>query len=262
MPLLAANGIEIRYDVQGDGPWLVLSHSLACDYTMWDEQMDVLARNFRVLRYDTRGHGGTSAPAGPYTLELLAADLGALLEALGIREAHFVGLSMGGMIGQTFALRRPEVLRTLILCDTTSAYPPSTAQVWAERIATARGEGMHALVSSTLERWFTASFRNARPDVMQRFGRLISSTPVAGYCGCSEALVQINVTERLRRLHTPGLVVVGEHDPGTPVSMARCIQENLPRSTLAIIRNAAHISNVEQPDEFNRLILEFLMRHR
>lgn len=260
MAKIRANGIEVHYEVRGEGPWLVLSHSLACDLTMWDEQVGALSRNFRVLRYDTRGHGRSDASPAPYTLELLADDLKALLDGLQIRRAHFAGLSMGGMIGQTFALRHPEVLQTLILCDTTSAYPPSVVPVWAERTRAARRQGMAALVDSTLARWFTAPFRKSRPDVMQRFAALISGTPVEGYVGCSDALVRIDVTARLATLRLPALVIVGEHDPGTPPAMAQAIHQHLPGSELALIRGAAHISNVEQPEEFNRLVLDFLQR--
>jgi 3-oxoadipate enol-lactonase len=255
------NGIDICYDVQGEGPWVVLSHSLACDRTMWDEQMAVLTRSYRVLRFDTRGHGRSGAPPGPYTLDLLADDLKALLDHLSISRAHFVGLSMGGMIGQTFALKYPGIFQTLVLCDTTSAYPAATAAIWDERIRTAREQGMAALVDSTLARWFSESFRRRRPKVMKRFGALISSTPVEGYIGCSQALVRIDVTERLKTLNLPALVVVGEHDPGTPVAMARAIHQSLPRSELAILPDAAHISNVEQSDRFTQLLLEFLRRH-
>lgn len=261
MPKIRANGIEMHYEVSGEGPWLVMSHSLACDVSMWEEQVDAFAAKFRLLRYDTRGHGGSQAPPGPYTLDLLAEDLKSLLDQLGIRRTHFIGLSMGGMIGQTFALKYPNVLQTMVLCDTTSAYPASTAEVWNERIRVARSSGMAALTESTLARWFTEQFRAARPDVIERFRKLISRTPVEGYVGCSEALVRINVTSRLFNLRIPALVVVGEHDPGTPVSMAKAIHENLPLSQLEVISQAAHISNVERPDEFNRLVLDFLSRH-
>lgn len=255
---LRANGIDIRYEIAGKGPWLVLSHSLACDRTMWDEQLAPLAEKFRVLRYDTRGHGGTSAPAGRYSLDVLADDLKGLLSTLQIKRPHYVGLSMGGMIGETFAVQYPGALRSLTLCDTTSTYPPSTTAVWEERIRIAQSHGMAALVESTLARWFSEDFRRANPAVMRRFGALISATPVDGYVGCSRALVEINLTAQLQRLELPALVMVGENDPGTPVAMARKIHEHLPNSQLAIIRGAAHISNVEQPEEFNRLLLNFL----
>jgi len=262
MHIVRANGIDICYDTRGEGPFLILSHSLACDRTMWDAQMGELVKAFRVVRYDTRGHGRSSAPAGPYSLDLLAEDLRALLGQLGIEKTHFAGLSMGGMIGQVFAIKYPHVFQTLVLCDTTSMYPPETAGIWEERIQTAREKGTSALVESTLARWFTEPFRKRRPDVMSQFGDLIAGTPVEGYIGCSQALVQINVTEHLRKLKLPGLVMVGEHDRGTPVGMARVIHQNLPNSELAIIRDAGHISNVEQPEEFTKLLLQFLLKHQ
>jgi 3-oxoadipate enol-lactonase len=262
MPAIRANGIEMRYTAEGKGPDLVLSHSLACDVSMWDEQAAALAGSYRVIRYDTRGHGRSEATAAPYTLELLADDLKALLDALDIRRPHFAGLSMGGMIGQTCALKYPGIFRSLILCDTTSAYAANVAPVWEERIRTARTQGMPALVDATLGRWFTEPFRRARPDIVKRFAALISATPVEGYAGCSQALLSIDVTARLRTLALPALVIVGEEDPGTPVAMARAIHENLPGSELAVIRGAAHISNVEQPEEFNRVLLRFLERNK
>ena len=225
---------------------------------MWDQQIAVLSREFQVLRYDTRGHGRSTATSGAYSLEVLADDLKGLLDAVGIRQTHFVGLSMGGMIGQVFALKYQDMLKTLILCDTTSSDSAAVRPIWAERIAAAQKEGTQALVASTLDRWFTKAFREAKPEVMQRFGNLISSTPMSGYIGCSEALVEINVTDRLKEIRVPVLVVVGEHDPGTPVAMARTIHENLPDSELAVIESAAHFPNVEQPDAFSGTLLKFL----
>ena len=195
-------------------------------------------------------------------LELLADDLKALLDRLGVERPHFAGLSMGGMLGQVCALRHPRLFRTITLCDTTSSYPRGTEKVWGERIRTAREQGMAALVDSTLARWFTEPFRRARPDVVRRFAGLISSTPVEGYVGCSEALVRIDVTAQLGGLRLPALVIVGEHDPGTPVAMARDIHAAIPGSELAIIAGAAHISNVERPVEFTRVFQNFLQKHR
>ncbi len=262
MLTVRANGIEMRYAIDGQGPDVVLSHSLACDGSMWEEQVTPLARSCRVIRYDTRGHGGSAATKAPYTLDLLADDLKAFLDVMGIRRPHFAGLSMGGMIGQTCALRYPGIFRTLVLCDTTSSYPPEAVPVWDERIRIARAQGMGALVESTLSRWFTEPFRHARPDAVKRFAALISGTPVEGYAGCSQALVRIDVTARLKTLELPALVIVGEQDPGTPVAMARAIHENLPNSELAVIASAAHISNVEQPDAFTKVLLRFLERNK
>lgn len=253
-----ANGIDINYTIEGEGPWLAMSHSLACNLHMWDEEAKRLSKRYKVLRYDTRGHGESSAPAGAYTLELLADDLHALLRALGVQSAHFVGLSMGGMIGQTYALKYPGMFKSLALCDTTSRYPAEAAGLWAERIKTVEAQGMEPLVAPTLERWFTAPFRQARPEVVAKVAAMIRSTPVPGYVGCSHAIPKINVTARLAEIRCPSVVIVGKDDPGTPVAMAEEIHQALPGSELVIIPAAAHLSNLEQPDAFNQALAKFL----
>ena len=253
-----ANGIDINYLIEGEGPWVTLSHSLACNLHMWDEEAKRLSKHYKVLRFDTRGHGKSGAPASAYTLELLADDLHGLLQALSIKTTHFVGLSMGGMIGQTYALKYPGMFRSLALCDTTSRYPADAAGLWAERIKTVEAKGMEPLVEPTLARWFTAPFRKSRPEVVQNVAAMIRSTPVAGYVGCSHAIPKINLTARLKEIRCPGVVIVGKDDPGTPVAMAEEIHHALPGSKLVIIPSAAHLSNLEQPDAFNRALGEFL----
>ncbi len=252
------NGIEINYTIEGEGPWLTMSHSLACNLHMWDEEATRLAKRYKVLRYDTRGHGASSAPAGAYTLDLLADDLHGLLAALGVKSTHFVGLSMGGMIGQTFALKYPGMFTSLALCDTTSRYPAEASGLWAERIKTVETQGMEPLVAPTLERWFTAPFRKARPEVVQKVAAMIRATSTPGYVGCSYAIPKINLTARLKEIRCPALVIVGKDDPGTPVAMAEEIHHALPGSKLVIIPSAAHLSNLEQPDAFNHALGEFL----
>ena len=256
-----SNGIAINYEVQGDGPWVVMSHSLACALGMWAPQIEALKAKYRVLCFDTRGHGGSDAPAGAYTLEQMAEDLHGLLSALGVQRPHFVGLSMGGMIGMTFALAHPGVFRSLVLCDTTSRYPPELRAVWDDRIKTATTKGMEPLVEPTLQRWFTAPFLAQRPAAVERVARMIRSTPPQGYAGCCHAIPRIDLTRRLSSLDCPVQVIVGEEDVGTPVAMAREIHEAAPGSQLVIIPNASHLSNLEQPEAFNRALLDFLARH-
>lgn len=255
---LNANGIETYYTVEGEGPVVTLSHSLGCNVSMWDEQARVLRERYRVLRYDTRGHGQTSAPPGPYSLEQLAGDLHGLLTGLGIVETHFVGLSMGGMLGQLFALKYPAMVRSLVLCDTTSRYAPDVWPMWEQRIQTVEAKGMEGMAEATLQRWFTEPFRTRRPDVMAKVRAMLTSTPPQGYIGCCHAIPKINVTHRLGEIRCPALVIVGEEDPATPVEMARAIHAALPSAELAILRSASHLSNMEQPEEFNRLLLGFL----
>ena len=255
------NGIDTHYTVDGDGPWLVFSHSLACSTAMWGPQIAAFAKRFKVLCYDTRGHGQSSAPAEPYTLEQLADDAKALFDALGIAACHWVGLSMGGMIGQTFALRHPGIFKTMTLADTTSRYPSEALPLWQARIKTATESGMAPIVQPMLERWFTEPFRSRGAPILGEIAGAIRSTPSAGFIGCCHAIPKINLTARLREIKIPALVIVGEHDPGTPPEMAREIHENLPGSELVVIPSAAHLSNLEQPEAFNAAIDNFIARH-
>lgn len=259
------NGIEIAYLIEPGAragrPWLVFSHSLAADHTMWAPQVAQFAADFNVLRYDTRGHGASDAPPPPYTLELLADDLRALLDAVGIERCHFVGLSMGGMIGQMAALRHPRRFDSLVLADTSSRYPASMRPVWEERIAAVQGaNGMAAIAPATLQRWFTAAFRRRELDTVARVGRQIRATPVAGYVGCARAIMTLDLTARLATIDLPVLVIVGEEDPGTPPAMAEEIVRAIPGARLERIPNAAHLSNLEQPQRFNAALRAFYAR--
>jgi 3-oxoadipate enol-lactonase len=257
---ITANGIEMHYTIDGPStaPVVTLSHSLATDLSMWDPQMDTLTPQFRVLRYDTRGHGGSEAPDGPYTLEQLAADARALLQGLGIERTHFVGLSMGGMIGQVLALGHSEMLQSLTLCDTSSRVPPEMRPLWDERIETARAKGMEPHVGPTIERWFTAPFVEARPEVVDPVRAMIRGTNPAGFIGCCRAIQNLDLTERLSAVSVPTLIVVGEDDQGTPVAASQAIQERIPGSELVVLEAAAHLSNMEQPEAFNRAVKAFL----
>lgn len=254
----SSNGISIHYVVEGQGPWVVMSHSLACNLSMWDDQAALLARNFRVLRFDTRGHGASDALVGAYDLDMLAHDLIGLLDATGIDKAHFVGLSMGGMIGMTAALLHPERFLSLCLCDTTSRMPPEAAPVWEARIRTASEQGMEALVEPTLQRWFTEPFYKSRKPVMDKVAQMIRTTPVAGYVGCCHAIPKINLTDRLGAIRCPARVIVGEQDAGTPVAMSEAIQQAIPGADLVVIPSASHLSNLEQPQAFNEALTKFL----
>jgi 3-oxoadipate enol-lactonase len=256
---ICANGIEIHCKIEGEGDWVVLSHALACDIGMWDEQARALRDHFRVLRFDTRGHGASSVPPAPYSFDQLAQDIDELLSALGVAKAHLVGISLGGMVAQEFALKYPRRVLSLVLCDTSSRYPDGTDKIWQERIAGVRAQGMAPLVEPTLERWFTPPFRAARPDVMARIGKMISNTPAVGYIGCGAAIPTINTTSRLGAISRPSLVIVGEHDSGTPLSMAQTLQRGIPGAELKIIQSASHLCNVEQPEAFNDVLVDFLV---
>ncbi len=259
---ITANGIRMHYTLEGPeaAPVVTLSHSLATDLRMWDPQVPALTAHYRVLRYDTRGHGGTEAPQGPYTLEMLAEDVRALLRALGIERTHFMGLSMGGMIGQVLALESPQLLHSLVLCDTTSRVPPEARPTWDERTRTAETQGMEPLVQPTLERWFTPPFREQHPEVIEQVRAMIRSTPPRGYIGCCHAIAALDLTDRLHAITVPTLVIVGADDPGTPVAASQTIHERIKGSELVILPAAAHLSNMEQPQAFNEAVLAFLTK--
>ena len=259
---ITVNGINTNYTLEGptSGPVVTLSHSLAADLSMWDPQVPALASRYRVLRYDTRGHGGTDAPAGAYSLEQLAEDVRGLLQALGITQTHFVGLSLGGMIAQSFALKYPQMLRSLVLCDTRSSIPAEAKATWDERIHVAETQGMEPLVEPTAARWFTAPFREQRHDVVDRVRAMTRSTNPCGYLGCCHAIGALNLTDRLNAITLPTLIIVGEEDLGTPVAASRVIQEQIKGSELVVLKSAAHLSNMEQPEAFNRALTAFLAR--
>ena len=258
MKTIDVNGISVRYQAEGSGPWVTLAHSLSCDLTMWNELAAVLAPTFRVLRYDARGHGASGAPDGAYSFEQLTTDLIGLLDALHIERTHFVGLSMGGMIGQHFALAAPQRLNKLVIASSTSRIPPEASPLWDERIRMAREHGCAALVEGTLGRWFTPAFRAARADATQRIGRLIAGTPVAGYVGCAAAIRHLDITARIGAIGAPTLVIVGADDPGTPPAMSEVIAAAIRGARLEIIPSASHLCCIERPEVFNRLVADFL----
>ena len=256
-----SNGIEVNYTVQGEGPWVVMSHSLGCDVSMWDEQVRALQAKYKVLCFDTRGHGATDAPATDYTLDMLSTDLLGLLDGLKVENPHYVGLSMGGMIGMTFALKHPGRLRSLVLCDTSSRIPPEAGPIWEGRIKVAAEQGMEPLVEPTLQRWFTEPFYKANKPMMSRVGQMIRNTKPAGYIGCCRAIPKINLTDRLGAIRCPVQVIVGDQDVGTPVAMSQAIHQAIPGSRLDVLASASHLSNLEQPVAFNAALLDFLQRH-
>ena len=257
---IKANGIWMNYELSGKkgAPLVVLSHSLSCNLLMWNPQIDALNPYFQVLRYDTRGHGASDTPSGPYTLELLAEDVISLLDALAMDRVHFVGLSMGGMIGQCLVLNHPHRIKSLVLCDTASIVPPEAQPVWQERLDTVRKKGMEALFEETLERWFTPAFLRQNPPMVELIREQILATPVAGYIGCAEAIRRLNYLDRISGIKAPTLIMVGEDDPGTPVSASEAMHERVTNSKLVVLPSARHLSNVEQSEAFNATLLAFL----
>jgi 3-oxoadipate enol-lactonase len=252
------NGIETNYEIHGaeGAPWLTFSHSLACSLRMWDGQVAALKDRFRILVYDTRGHGESEAPKGPYTLDMLAEDLRQLLDHLNIKKTSYVGLSMGGMIGQVLVLTDPGLFERVVLADTGHTQTPETRKQWEERVSIAETKGMQPLVQPTLERWFTEPFRKRKPEIVKKIADLIQSTPVPGYVGCCRAISNLNTTARLKEIKRPVLAIAGEQDAAAPGT--RYIGENVPGAKLVMIPQAAHIANIEQAETFNRALREFL----
>ena len=257
---LTANGIEHHVELTGPegAPVVMLSHSLASSMVMWAPQLPVLEPHFRVLRYDVRGHGGSAVPPAPYSLDEMVNDVVGILDALEIDRAHFVGLSMGGMIGQGFGIQHPSRLIGLCLCDTMARVPPEAQSTWQERIDKAREGGMAALAGATLERWFTTPFRSGQPEQLETIRRSILETPVEGFVGAAEAIRRLDYLEQLSVLQRPTLVMVGADDSGTPVSAAEAIQQRIPGAQLRVLPNAAHLANIEQSHAFNVTLLGFL----
>ncbi|UCH21456.1 MAG: 3-oxoadipate enol-lactonase [Deltaproteobacteria bacterium] len=258
-----ANGIQINYELSGkeNAPTVVLSHSLGSSMEMWNPQMASLGSHYHLLRYDTRGHGGSEAPAGPYTLDQLGEDVIELLDLLNIETVHFVGLSMGGMIGQYLAINHANRLRSLALCDTAAIIAQEAQPVWQERIDTAREKGIQALAEATLERWFTPRYLQQNPPEVQLIRKLFLSTPLEGFIGCSEAIRSLDNLRFLSQIKTPTLIMVGADDPGTPVDASEEMHSRIHGSRLVVLSAAAHLSNVEQSSAFNQALLEFLNRY-
>ncbi len=259
MRVLAAD-LHVNCQLSGPerAPIVVLGHSLGSSGIMWEQQMPVLVGGYRVLRYDTRGHGGSDTPAGPYTLNQLGDDVVAMLDALDVERVHWVGLSMGGMIGQNLALRYPQRLLSLALCDTTSKIPDEARSVWDDRIAEAEKSGMQALCDSTMQRWFTPPFLAEGGPQLQSIRQQFLDTPTSGYVGCCQAIRELDYTDSLSQIALPVQLIVGADDPSTPPEASRVIQQNISGAALTVIDNASHLSNVERPLEFNNALLDFL----
>lgn len=256
------NGIGYYCALSGpvSAPVVALSHSLGSSMIMWAPQLSSLEQRYRVLRIDTVGHGHSEAPPGPYQLDAMAADTVLLLDALGIDRVHWVGLSMGGMIGQSLALNHAGRLRSLVLSDTMAVVEHEAQPMWQERMDVARRRGMSALAQSTMERWFTAGFRVRQADQVLPIREQFVNTPVAGYVGCCAAIRQLDYLPRLQEVALPTLVLVGAQDPATPVVAAEAIQGRIAGSVLQVIDDAAHLANIEQPRRFNDALLTFLER--
>ena len=245
-------------DTGGASPTVLLAHAIGCDHRMWDALEAELRGGFRVIRIDARGHGRSPVTPRPYSLEQLADDARDVLDARGIEKAHWVGLSMGGMIGQAFALAHPQRLARLVLANTTSSYGPEGARMWEARAKLVEEGGMGAIKDLAMQRYFSEEFRASHPDVVAAVGARFLSTAPQGYIGCCDAIRDLDYTSRLPRIAARTLVIAGEKDAGTPPAMSQAIAAAIPGAKLAVIPGAAHLSAVEDPAAFNGLVRPFL----
>ncbi|MEO7743153.1 MAG: alpha/beta fold hydrolase [Usitatibacter sp.] len=245
-------------DSGGSGEAVVLAHAIGCDHRMWADLGPRLAEQFRVIALDARGHGKSPVVPRPYTLEIMADDACLVLEKLGIAKAHWVGLSMGGMVGQAFALRHPARLMKLVIANSTCSYGPEGRAMWQARAKLVQEGGLAALRATVEERYFSASFRAREPArVAEVMGRFVQ-TPVEGYLGCCDAIAKLDYADDLIRAKPRTLVIAGELDVGTPPAMSEAIAARIPGARMATIAGAAHLSAVENPGEFARLVGDFL----
>ena len=248
--------MTLYYRAEGpdDAPAIVLSSSLGTTHELWDAQAAELAKSFRVLRYDHRGHGRSDVPPGPYTVEQLATDVIELLDRLGLASVTFCGLSLGGAVGMWLASRAPERVERLVLCATSARF--ADPAFWLDRARTVRDQGVAPLAGVVLERWFTPWFRATQPQTVDRFRRLLVSTPREGYAACCDALADWDFRDDLRTIAAPTVVVVGEDDASTPPEHAELIARGVPGARLELLGAAAHLVNVEQAQAVVRVIAE------
>ena len=256
-----SGGARIRYTVSGaaGAPALLLAHSLGASSEMWTPQLAPLEQHFRVIRYDARGHGGSSVPDGEYSLAELGGDALAVLDATATDRAEVCGISMGGQLAMWLAIHAPQRVERIVLANTAARI--GSAQGWAERIDTVRTSGMASLAASVRGRWLTPEYADAHPDVAGALvARLIATSP-AGYIGCCAAIRDADLSGDLARIAAPALVIGGEHDPATTIADAEALCAGLHDARLVRL-SAAHLSNVEAADRFTRELTAFLEAER
>jgi 3-oxoadipate enol-lactonase len=252
------DGCIIHVEVEGpqNVPVLMLSNSLGTNLHMWDDQVAPWRRHFRLVRYDRRGHGQSSVPKGPYTMERLGRDVLAVIDALDIVKINWCGLSMGGMVGQWLGAHVPGRLDKLVLSNTSSFFPDKS--IWEGRLKTVRDRGLAAIVDANMERWFTTEFRERNPHAIAKMREMFLATRADGYIGCGEAIRDMDHRPLLAKISAPTLVIAGKHDPATTLEANEFICEHIPNADIAVL-DTAHIANVEQPKLYADTVLDFLL---
>lgn len=257
MPTFTSNDAQINYQTFGDAakPALIFSNSLGTNSKMWQAQIDFFQQDFFVICYDTRGHGASSAPQGPYSIDQLGQDVVNLLDHLNVEKATFCGISMGGLTGQWLAIHRPERFNQVVVCNTAAKI--GQEQAWNDRAALVREQGLQPIASTAASRWFTEPFIQSNATVVNNLQNDLAASSAEGYASCCEALAKADVREQLTDITVPVLVVAGQQDPITTVADAQFMVERIANSQLFEI-NASHISNVELPNEFNQAVKQFI----
>jgi len=260
MPAQNSPAVKTHYRIDGQtGPWVTFVTGIANDYSMWDGQVPSLASDFRILRYDLRGQGGTPATEGEYTIDLLVSDLVALWDSLGIQSSHLVGLGLGGAIVQAAAIDHPGRIERLAPCCCRAQMVPDFAAMWHPLLATVRAQGIEPIVEPTAQRWFSEAFKAAHPDVLDAVRKMIRRTSVQGYLGCAGAFLGLALEDRIHRIKARTLYISGAEDQrGGPPALMAGLAARVPGARHASIPDAAHIANVQNPDGFNRTLREFL----
>jgi 3-oxoadipate enol-lactonase len=248
--------LNVRCDGDPGKPSVLLSNSLGTDLTMWDDQIPTLAGHFQVVRYDARGHGGSDAPDGDYTIDRLGKDAVAVLKGFGIEKAAFCGVSMGGMVGMWLGVHAPGRVTRLALCNTAAMMPPK--ETWQQRIEAVLSGGMESIVDAVVARWFTQPFIEGEPEKVDRVRAMLLATPPAGYAGCCAAIRDMDQRASISGISRPTLVVAGAEDPATPPERGEEIAAAIRGAELEVIPACAHLSNIEQTDRFNARVIPFL----
>ncbi len=249
---------QLKLTVQGRGAPVVLSHALGLDLHMWDDLAAALAPSHEVLRYDQRGHGGSAVPAGPYSMDDLVDDAARVIREWGRGPVVWVGLSMGGMVGQGLAIRHADLLRGLVLANTASQYPDAGKAAWAQRIAAVKAGGLAAIADMVMERYFHAGFRAAHPQAIATARQTLLRTQAAGYLAACHAVAGVNWLDRLPQIGCPTLILAGSLDVGAPVAMSEAMAQRIPGSRLVVFDEASHLSVAEQPALFTQAVRDFL----
>jgi 3-oxoadipate enol-lactonase len=251
--------VEVASTVDGlsGAPTVVLSNSLGSTPAMWDPQFPALAEHFRVVRYDHRGHGRSPVPDGPYELDDLGADVIALLDRLGLERVHWCGLSLGGMVGMWMAINAPERIDRLVLCCTSARLGPP--EMWADRAATVRAQGVDAVADVGIQRWLSPRFIEREPDIAARIRAMLAATPAEGYAACCGVIERMDQVPELGAIRAPTLVIAAEDDPATPPEHGALIASTVPGAQIAIVKDARHLATIEQPEAMTELILSHLL---